>query len=461
MRFFRNRHSLRADMTDGSAGRRQEIEASSSQPQAERDEGGPDAADENDHDADKKTHHCRQQQRPRQQGVSPSSFDITDLLDEVDLDGSAILLRRPDRISIVYCSPASQSQGDSIVKNNDTSDRNPLGMLLSGLRFHASPTGTVSIESIQQKSNDTQLNGTTDNINPCALLEGSNHSPAYFEVGDVVEYACSIDCSQGGSDPNGTGTTANAPSKSANTKTDNVDNIQEALKENKNEKQLEALYTMMRESNHGDICTLMCVSTTKSLEDPVRICQAMIFNNNDIDIGITFSQQENRLCIASISENGLFGSTGCAIKEGHIVVGIDNFIASTLTPEDATSLINAILSSPGPSQLSITTICKVNKSPTKWDRLRRTAVAAGGGTLFASGAVLMVTPLHPVGHAMALGGIGVLASEFEAPRKVINSAKERWSERGIWSRGESSSSQGGNESCQEGESGKESLAKRG
>ena len=56
---------------------------------------------------------------------------------------------------------------------------------------------------------------------------------------------------------------------------------------------------------------------------------------------------------------------------------------------------------------------------------RRSAVAAGGGTLVASGTILMATPLHPVGHAMALGGVGLLSTEFEAPKKVLESTKKR------------------------------------
>lgn len=43
----------------------------------------------------------------------------------------------------------------------------------------------------------------------------------------------------------------------------------------------------------------------------------------------------------------------------------------------------------------------------------------------ASGTILMATPLHPVGHAMALGGVGLLSTEFEAPKKVLESTKER------------------------------------
>ena len=71
---------------------------------------------------------------------------------------------------------------------------------------------------------------------------------------------------------------------------------------------------------------------------------------------------------------------------------------------------------------------------TRWGTIRKAAVTAGGGTLIASGAILMATPLHPVGHAMALGGMGILGTEYEAPRKVMNSAKERLSEtRQSWS----------------------------
>lgn len=36
----------------------------------------------------------------------------------------------------------------------------------------------------------------------------------------------------------------------------------------------------------------------------------------------------------------------------------------------------------------------------------------------------MVTPLHPIGHAMAIGGVGVLGTEFERPRKAAQRAKD-------------------------------------
>jgi hypothetical protein len=34
----------------------------------------------------------------------------------------------------------------------------------------------------------------------------------------------------------------------------------------------------------------------------------------------------------------------------------------------------------------------------------------------------MVTPLHPIGHAMAFGGVGVLGTEFDRPRQAAKLA---------------------------------------
>eukprot|EP00535_Pseudo-nitzschia_heimii_P003197 CAMPEP_0197176128 /NCGR_PEP_ID=MMETSP1423-20130617/2160_1 /TAXON_ID=476441 /ORGANISM="Pseudo-nitzschia heimii, Strain UNC1101" /LENGTH=804 /DNA_ID=CAMNT_0042625451 /DNA_START=185 /DNA_END=2599 /DNA_ORIENTATION=- len=62
--------------------------------------------------------------------------------------------------------------------------------------------------------------------------------------------------------------------------------------------------------------------------------------------------------------------------------------------------------------------------PTMLAAIRKRAVAMGGGALIGTGAVLMVTPLHPVGHAMAIGGLGVLGTEFETPRRAFQNARQ-------------------------------------
>lgn len=65
---------------------------------------------------------------------------------------------------------------------------------------------------------------------------------------------------------------------------------------------------------------------------------------------------------------------------------------------------------------------KSNIPLTRWQKTRRASVAVAGGTLVTAGAVVMVTPLHPIGHALALGGVSVLATEFEAPKRALSSA---------------------------------------
>ena len=372
-------------------------------------------------------HTVKSEKESHSSGVS---VDINDLLEEAEHNGSAILLRRPDRISISYHSPIQtkdEKLGDGTAAHHS---------LLSELKVRNTPSGRVIIDSMHKGRDDNDSNTNNDKYytNPCSLLNGSTHKSTYFDVGDVIEYACSVDCSEvrhidkvsniddDDDDEGAKGIyddSRNTSEKDIHVPTESDSNISE-------------LHEMMQESCKAGLATTVCVSTTKTANNPIQLCQAVVLlpkgnNSNDIDIGITFCMQDDRLTIKDISKDkkDLFSSPGCAIKEGHTVIGIDNFITSMLTVEDVTSLIQSILSSRESTQLSITTIATTAK-PTRWDQVRKAAVAAGGVTMVASGTVLMVTPLHPVGHALALGGVGVLGMEFEAPRKLASSAKERF-----------------------------------
>ncbi|CAB9526700.1 expressed unknown protein [Seminavis robusta] len=59
-------------------------------------------------------------------------------------------------------------------------------------------------------------------------------------------------------------------------------------------------------------------------------------------------------------------------------------------------------------------------------RIRRASVKVGGGVMVGTGAVLMVTPLHPVGHALAIGGVAVLGGmrRREGKQKEEDSKEE-------------------------------------
>ena len=288
----------------------------------------------------------------KKQSSYASASDIQDLLEEVDCRGSAILMRRPDHISVSYQSPPSSCSA------------------LSSFQYKISAAGTIIIGSSQNH---------THHINSCALLDNSKHSLTYFDGGDVVEYACGLDCRKG------------RPT------------VMEIITEDDSPREVTVdLQKKIEESFGSDgnkIDTTICVSTTKHLKDPILLCQSIIlFNKEDTfeigDIGITFKERNSRLVVESVSKTaGWYTSKGCAIREGDIVVGINEHILTTLSIADAYLIIQDILSSTTDHQLSITTIAT---TLTTWDKFRKSAVAAGGGTLVASGTVLMATPLHPL-----------------------------------------------------------------
>ena len=406
-----------------------------------------------------------------EQRASSLAIDVSDLLEEADNDGLDILLRRPDRISISYLSPR---RDDGVV--------NCRSRILSGLRFSDSSTGAIVIHDIQKQHDSTtnalpefgcDVTPISQCVNVCALLEGSQHSSTHFDVGDLVEYACGVDCHRGRREALPSATcvdfTDDHDAAVCTTSEAAVDNNVENMKFASNGREIDTdatsyLIRKIQELSSDEFDTTVCISTKTSREYPSRLSQAIaLFSTKDVmmdsslvtkdnrpndevdasfgrngidnscfDIGVVFSQQDNRLIIKSVSKNsnGWFSSTGCAIREGDIVVGINEFITSTMSPEEATALIHGIVSSRTTSQLSITTIAmsQTINPLTKWDIVRKSVVGAVGGTLTASGAILMVTPLHPVGHAMALGGVAVLATEFEAPRKVLIDAKQRLAE---------------------------------
>lgn len=318
---------------------------------------------------------------------------ISELLNEVDQNGSSILLRRADRISLSYYSHTQ---------------RNDANKILSEFELISTDTEPAVINAINDREGLL-----SQHMNSCCSLQGCQQSSTFLKEGDVVEYACGVDCRRGKLDKTGTD-----DFNSSDEAGDTTEVAEETAKIDVNGK----IATIRNAIRSND--TTVCVSTKKSSNDPIRLCQAtVLFSKKEIldeiaamqmsnlesggteaisclNVGISFSQHDDRLIIGAISksEGSWFRSNGCAIREGDIVVGINEFIASSLSPQDVTSLIHDILSSPTTCHLSISTIAPTRLTgSTQWGKIRKAAVTAGGGTLMASGAILMVTPLHPVG----------------------------------------------------------------
>ena len=260
-----------------------------------------------------------------------ATVDISDLLDEVDQGGAAILLRRPDHISIT---------GRSI---------------LSAFQYTMNTNGAIII-------NSTSALGV---MNTSALKEDSQHLITFFDVNDTLEYACGLDCRRGSTVALQLGSMV-LDNETDNTAKDITPELHRKIEES------------ITNSDKEELDKTVCISTTKDLKDPIRLCQAIVLLSKEEegtqppdkdDIGITFTERKGtgRIVVESISPGGWFNSKGCAIREGDIIVGINAYILSGMSPEDVSGIIKDIISSPESTQLSITAIATYL---TRWDKIR-------------------------------------------------------------------------------------------
>jgi len=139
--------------------------------------------------------------------------------------------------------------------------------------------------------------------------------------------------------------------------------------------------------------------------------------------GLVFrkEKQEDYLSVARFNSDGWL--TGTLLERGSLVLSIGQSISvMDVDATDAQSLLETHIQCR--PFVSMTTLAPT-LSQRRWHRIRKTTKAVGGGTMVGIGAAIMVTPLHPLGHAMAIGGAGLLGSEFDGAKKVMNKAKER------------------------------------
>lgn len=138
-----------------------------------------------------------------------------------------------------------------------------------------------------------------------------------------------------------------------------------------------------------------------------------------IDLGLRFTQRQGLLQVQGLSK-----AASPVVECGDIVVAMGVALCTSLPPEDAAIIWQSQIET-CQSCLSLL-IIRPSDMQRRWNRVRRTAVAVGGGALVGVGAVIMVTPLHPVGHAMTIGGVGVLGTEFDGPKRAIQAAKDKF-----------------------------------
>jgi hypothetical protein len=187
---------------------------------------------------------------------------IVDLLNEVDeQNGKSILLRRADQISISYYSRASK-KGDDTTPPPSPVDAN---IILSGLVLKSAvDSGAPMIDGINENGLLTQ------HKNSCTLLDKSLQSTTFFNVGDVIEYACGVDCCRWGEPDNNDEKVDDAAAgddelTGKDAATDGEKEV-ETVAQTNDISVHDKIETMRSATRSSD--TTVRVSTTKSVNDP-------------------------------------------------------------------------------------------------------------------------------------------------------------------------------------------------
>ena len=366
------------------------------------------------------------------QDTSESNAEGTDsLVTLLEERSKELLLRRPDRISITYARKSNDEKLGlclRVVKTAGPTDGN------KKYKNNSNTAAAFTQIQIDGKCPTTGDGGPLSQINASALRDGSHHSLTFFEPGDFLEHVNDLDCRTIKSLGEINAHLENNKSRESGDVNDSNgynNSSNDTVKDNAGGEKL-SIYPPL---------TTIAVSTPGNQQDDailttlgVQLCQSIAMRSDSNNTGVPYiglqfgqpdgSEEGGLLSVRKLLDGGWFDSPACAIKEGDLVVGINEYICATLSPSDAQVLLEAVAEQS--TQLSITTLSlPKGDAKGKLAKLRKAAVAAGGGSLVVCGSALMVTPLHPIGHAMALGGVGVLSTEYEAPKRALESAKNR------------------------------------
>jgi hypothetical protein len=147
-------------------------------------------------------------------------------------------------------------------------------------------------------------------------------------------------------------------------------------------------------------------------------------------VGVQFKilhhAEHTLLQVKGLDSKGLLA--GSILNAGDLVLTINGTPATYMSPEQATELlesssvdtVNIMAMDPQAASSSIGGQIRFQR----WIReARRVGVAVGGGVMLGVGLILVPTLPPPFGEALIFGGVSVLGTEFEAPKRVVRSAR--------------------------------------
>jgi PDZ domain len=143
--------------------------------------------------------------------------------------------------------------------------------------------------------------------------------------------------------------------------------------------------------------------------------------HDPFDLGLILDAEESRrfrrknsqkrVVIREVCSDGWLAQS--VLQAGDSVLSVNDESADGWSLDDVAGILSAAKSGYTAIAILATTVNRVNdgtnnQRPSWRQKVRRASVTLGGGVLVTTGAVLMVTPLHPIGHAMAIGGVAIL-----------------------------------------------------
>eukprot|EP00977_Amphora_coffeiformis_P029014 scaffold38287_cov214-Amphora_coffeaeformis.AAC.3 len=326
------------------------------------------------------------------QNVKHSSVDLHEqqaILNESVLGDVNLLRRRPERLSIVFFRSS---------REKDT-----------GLRFRVGLEGSILVDGVEEGCLlDCQNPATKPFFEDC---QGSDHRGKLLQVGDVVESINGWECH------------GKQVSEVAHYWGELMGEICITISAHDG-------------ANNSGLCQLVIIQSTKSSivttdlskeQEETGLPEEQDKTPALLELRPKLTQRQGLLQVQGFAPDSCFTrlcGNSPMIESGDFVVAMTTTLCAALDANDAQSLWQMQTESCHDC-LSLLTV-RTTEAQRRWNRLRKAAVAVGGGTLVGLGTVMLATPLHPVGHVISLGGVGVLGTEFEGPRKVFQAAKDKF-----------------------------------
>eukprot|EP00977_Amphora_coffeiformis_P002352 scaffold438_cov167-Amphora_coffeaeformis.AAC.3 len=213
------------------------------------------------------------------------------------------------------------------------------------------------------------------------------------------------------------------------------------------------------ENNYNRLVQVWVDKPTTETTLGIRLGNTVAENSNDTDDSNCNNNNDNNndeneqpppppvmlLTVQEIVRGGLLGQSG--LRTGDLILALQGKPCHDMECDDAANYLKSCA-----GHVSILALQPAqNGNNTWWRHAKRAAVGVGGGTMVGVGLVFIPTLPPPFGEVLIAGGVSLLAKEFEGPKRVVKSCRDKL-ETAVGGReeGQTTTAQGGRETTDEG-----------